>query len=255
MTCARNPLGIPDDEGPYSAFSAFGSTLASLRELVRNLEIDHSALWSPLRRCELGRCRGTCCHDGVYLDPDEAPVLREFIETNRKELEELGIALPEVPIIESSWRGNPPGPKTATRPEPMAARAESYPSHFPDTACVFLMPDARCALQQWSIDRDLPPWFLKPATCWLHPLSLESPASGRGPALLTLPVPETDPQRFPDYDGFSSRTPCGKRAEDGGLPAWQVLRDELEHLGRIGGRDLLAEIQACGESSPPQSGT
>ena len=229
---------------PFSSFSAYGATLSSLRVLVRDLEIDHEALARPLQPCDLGRCRGTCCHDGVYLDPDEAPVLRALVEEARAEIEATGASLPDHPIVSGSWRGTVSGPKTATRSEPMAENAEAYPAHFPDTACVFLLSDARCALQQLAVDRGLDPWYYKPATCWLHPLSIEAPPHPGGPSRLTLHTPQTDPQRFPDYDGFASRTPCGTIREDSGQPAWQVLRSEIERLGRIGGRDLIGEIEA-----------
>lgn len=233
----------------FSSFSAFGATLTSLRELVRNLEIDHEALSRPLRPCDLGRCRGTCCHDGVYLDADEAPVLRQLVTEARSEIEATGLpSLPEPAIVPGSWRGRVSGSKTATRPEPMAERAETYPTHFPDTACVFLLPDARCALQQLAIDRGLDPWFYKPATCWLHPLSIETPPGSRHPSRLTIHTPETDPQRFPDYEGFASRTPCGTIRAEGEKPAWQVLRGELQRLGRIGGRDLIGEIESSLEN-------
>ena len=230
---------------PFSSYSAYGATLSSLRALVRDLEIDHQALWRHLQPCDLGRCRGTCCHDGVYLDPDEAPVLEALVDQARSEIESTGVSLPESPIVSGSWRGTVSGPKTATRPEPMAERAEAYPAHFPDTACVFLLPDARCALQQLAVDRGLDPWYYKPATCWLHPLSIEAPLRPGGPSRLTLHTPQSDPQRLPDYDGFTSRTPCGTIRTDSGRPAWQVLRAELDRLGRIGGRDLIGEIEAA----------
>lgn len=223
--------------------SAFGETVGGLRDLVRHLSLDIPALCRPLRRCDLGRCAGTCCHDGVYLDRAEVGVLRGLIDHHRADLDALGADLPPEPIVAGDWRGIVSGPKTATRPRALSALAEDYPAHFPDTACVFLLPDARCALQQFAVDQGKPPWFYKPATCWLHPLSIDQPGDG-GPPTLTLHTPETDPQRFPDYDGFACRTPCGRIAP-GGEPAWSVLSLEIGHLGHIGGRDLLGEIRAA----------
>ncbi len=232
---------MSDPRERFARFSGFGRTLEGLRDLVRVLEIDFEALRRPLRRCDLGRCRGTCCHDGVYLDRDEVAVLSSLIDTHRAELEALGAEMPPEPIVNGDWLGVVSGPKTATRPEPMAAMAENYPPHFPDTACVFLLPDARCALQQFAIDQGLDPWFYKPATCWLHPLAIDQPDDGR--VVLTLHDAGNDPQRFPDYDGFASRTPCGVSPATGGRPAWEVLSAEISRLGEIGGRDLLAEIR------------
>lgn len=227
------------------SLSAYRDTLEGLGELVRAMEIDFAALRRPLSRCDLGRCRGACCHDGVYLDRDEVGVLQSVISRHRGDLIALGADLPEDPIIHGEWRGTVSGPKTATRPEPMAATAENYPAHFPDTACVFLLADARCSLQRLATDQGLDPWHYKPATCWLHPLSIDQPDNGT--VWLTLHDRHTDPQRFPDYDGFASRTACGVSPIDGrGLPAWQVLSPEIVRLGEIGGRDLLGEIRAAG---------
>lgn len=229
------------NENRFARFSAFGSTLEGLRDLVRELVIDTAALQRPLSRCDLGRCRGTCCHDGVYLDRDEVGVLHSLVRDHRDDLNALGLELPDQPIVQGNWRGVVSGPKTATRAEPMAASAEDYPAHFPDTACVFLLSDARCALQQFAMDQGLDPWFYKPATCWLHPLAIER--NEEDVPVLTLHTPETDPQRFPDYDGFASRTHCGVSPTIGGRPAWEVLSQEIARLGEIGGRDLLEEIR------------
>jgi hypothetical protein len=246
------------DSARFASISAFENTLRALGDLVRVLEIDFTALSRPLNRCDLGRCRGTCCHDGVYLDRDEVDVLTDLLARHQHEIESIGAILPEAPIVNGQWRNRVSGPKTATRPEKMSENAENYPSHFPDTACVFLLNDARCALQQFAIDHDLDPWFYKPATCWLHPLSIEQP--GDGSVRLTLHDPESDPQRFPDYDGFASQTPCGVSPASGGQPAWEILSPEIKRLGVIGGRDLLGEIrvlakaQAMSRCETPQAG-
>jgi hypothetical protein len=76
------------------------------------------------------------------------------------------------------------------------------------------------------------PWFYKPLTCWLHPINVS-------PERITLYDEKTDPYRFPDYDGYLSRTFCG-RTMSLGRPAYEVLRPELEFLGRILGRDFAS---------------
>ena len=53
----------------------------------------------------------------------------------------------------------------------------------------------------------------------------------------------TDPFRFPDYDGFISCTFCGRTSE-GGRPAVEVLKPELEFLGQLLDRDLISELAA-----------
>jgi hypothetical protein len=54
----------------------------------------------------------------------------------------------------------------------------------------------------------------------------------------------SDPNILPNYDGFVVRTHCG-RTEPNGLPAVEVLKEELTYLGKLLGRDLLSEIEAA----------
>ena len=230
--------------------SAFPETLAALGEAVREAEIDAAAFYRPLTRCDLSACRGTCCHDGVYLGSEEAKVIRELAEKERKSFTGIGLDLPGRPVVDGSVRNVCRGPKTATRPFPMSEKARDYPAHFPDTNCVFLLPDARCALQRLGQERGLAPWYFKPVTCWMHPISLTAATDNR-PALLTLHNSESDPQKFPDYPGFASRTHCG-RTEPSGNPAHEVLAPELTYLSTISSRDLLAEIRSNPLESPPQ---
>lgn len=226
------------------AITAYPETLAWLGETVAAIAVDAASLRRPLRRCDLARCGGTCCHDGVYLGPEEAEVVRAVVAESRDELEAMGLDLPSQVVVYGSWRGAVSGPKTVVRPEPRRGIVEGYPDHFPETACVFLLPDARCGLQALALGRGLPPWFYKPLTCWMHPIAIEGIDEGR--PVLVLHDEETDPQRYPDYDGFVSRTHCGRNCP-GGDPAWRVLEEELRFLGGLGGRDLVAEIAEDGE--------
>ncbi|MEM1444131.1 MAG: hypothetical protein AAGF67_17420 [Verrucomicrobiota bacterium] len=222
------------------AIAAFPETSEFLGDTVREMTLDLEALNRPLKRCDLSRCGGTCCHDGVYLSSEEARAIRELVENDRAGVESMGVDLPEKVVVYGKWRNITSGPKTATRPSPMSERVRDYPSHFSETNCVFLLPDARCALQAYSLSRGKHPWHWKPLTCWLHPLSIVA-GRDRKPRL-TLHDETTDPQRFDDYDGFVCRTHCG-RSEEQGEPAWKVLREELEALGEIGGRGLVSEME------------
>lgn len=223
-----------------SAITAYPETFAWLGGIVAAMSVDADSLRRPLRRCDLAVCRGTCCHDGVYLGAEEAGTLRRLAEEARDELEALGLALPGRVVVYGSWRGTVSGPKTAVRPEPRRGLVADYPAHFPETACVLLLPDARCALQVLATERGLPPWFYKPLTCWLHPLAIDGIEEGR--PRLVLHDESSDPQRHPDYDGFVSRTHCGRGCADG-EPAWRVLEAELRFLGALGGRDLLEDLR------------
>jgi hypothetical protein len=61
------------------------------------------------------------------------------------------------------------------------------------------------------------------------------------PEKITVYDENTDPYRFPDYDGFLSQTFCG-RTMALGRPAYEVLRPELEFLGRILGKYLISSF-------------
>ncbi len=227
------------------AITACPETYAWLGELVAAMRVDAASLNRPLQRCELSRCRGTCCHDGVYLGPEEAELIRGLVDTSREDFAAMGLDLPRQCVVYGSWRGSVSGPKTAVRFEPKRGIVEDYPQHFPETACVFLLEDARCALQVLARQRGLPPWYYKPLTCWLHPLAIEGIEEGQ--PRLVLYDEASDPQRFPDYDGFVCRTPCGRLAPEG-EPAWQVLREELQWLGALARRDLVGEVRAMVEA-------
>jgi len=213
-----------------------------LTGVVRSLVLDHEALTRPLARCELSDCRGTCCHDGVYLADDEADAIEELVSQSREEFSALGAILPDACVIYGHESGIAAGRKTATISVPRDVQADDYPTHFPATRCVFLLPDSRCSLQVMAEQRGLPKWHYKPATCWLHPLSLLT-EGGRTP-VLTLHDEGSDPQSRLGYPGFVPHTHCGRTCE-GGAPAAEVLAEELTALGALGGRDLLGELRGA----------
>ena len=226
--------------------TAFSKSEQQLRELVPRLVLDHEALSRPLKPCDLATCHGTCCYDGVYLWSDEAKVVRELSEDSRDHLASYGLDLPKQVIV-FGRDGDISGPKTATKSIPMSELATSYPAHFPNTACIFLDAKARCGLQRLAVDRGKSPWFYKPFTCWLHPLSITDEG------FLTLQDDETDAQNRPDYPGFVSQTHCGRQTNCGGDPAYEVLSAEIEMLGRIGARDILSELRLQSTKTSPDS--
>jgi hypothetical protein len=145
----------------------------------------------------------------------------------------MGIDLPAAVVEKSEWNGVA-GVKTAVRPFPFRSYVKNYPDHFNETACVFLLDDGRCGLQVLSIQEGKHPWFYKPFTCWLQPIKLTD-------GEVRLYDEDSDPNKLPGYDGFVTRTCCGQTETDG-LPAAEILREELEFLGKLIGRDLLSEL-------------
>lgn len=214
--------------------TAFAGAEAALAESCAAAPVDSAAFRRKLSRCSLHRCHGTCCYDGVHVGDDTAAVLQRLADQRADEFREMGLRLPDAVIVHEQWRGSEPSAKTAVKPFPFKSVVEDYPAHFNDTACVFLLEDARCGLQVLAERDGKHPWYYKPFSCWLHPISVSA-------SEITLPDDQTDPHRFPDYDGFASKTFCGRTC-DGGQPAAEVLRAELEFLGHLLHRDILGTI-------------
>lgn len=210
--------------------TAYRAAEADLAEQVRRAELDLGALNMPLLRCELSKCRATCCHDGVVVGEDEIKVMEGVLDTEGKRLRAFDWWAEECFAHEDGhW-------KTATHPAPPGKLGENFPSHFKRKRCVFLDEAHRCVLQRLAMDDEgRHPWFWKPISCWMHPLLLKAAARRGEPPLLTI-------VRGGDDSGFADCTPCG-HMEPSGRPAWEALREELEFLGEIGGRDLIKEVR------------
>jgi hypothetical protein len=217
--------------------TAFPRTEAQLRRSLARAPLHVESLRRPLRRCRLEQCKGMCCYDGVYLDAEEAAVVAGLARSEATFFRDLGLRLPEQVVVTGSWEGLVAGRKTALAPWPASQVVEDFPAHFHDNACVFHLPDGRCALQVLSVARGLHPWHYKPTGCWLHPLT----ATYADRPGLGLDDEESDPCRLPHYPGFIAATACG-RTDEQGQPAHEVLRDELDFLGQIVRRDLCTEI-------------
>lgn len=230
----HKPAGDPVDR--EEILTAFPDTEIWLRRTFGEAKLDVPAFRRSIVRCDLAVCRGMCCYDGVYVDKCTASVLKRLAAQRAAEFNEQGVTLPASVTVKGSWRRQNAGLKTATRQADFRSRVEGFPQHFNDTACIFLCGDGRCSLQNLGVRDGKHPWFYKPVTCWLHPIDIS-------PERITLYSEETDPLRYPDYDGYVSRTLCGRTTANG-QPAYQVLRPELEFLGRILGRDLLTPFDS-----------
>ena len=218
---------------PVSELTIFVRAAALLRERLSASSVDPHEFQRRLTRCALADCHGVCCHDGVPVDDDTARTIETLARTRASDFSEMGLSIPREVIVENQWQGAV-SKKTAVRAFPFRSLVAGYPSHFPETACVFLLGDGRCGLQVLAQGDDKHPWYYKPFACWLHPIKITG-------AAIHLYDETSDPNRYPDYDGFVCRTFCGRTAEDG-CAAADLLQEELRYLGWILGRDLLAEL-------------
>jgi Protein of unknown function (DUF3109) len=220
------------DQPAAAGLTAFSVAQASLRKRCADSRIDAAEFQRKLSRCSLASCFGTCCYDGVQLDDDMAPVLEDLVTRRRADFDRMQLELPAAPIVDVEREGVA-RKKTAVKPFPYRSLVAGYPEHFEETACAFLLGDGRCALQALAMQDNLHPWYYKPFTCWLHPIKI---ADGQ----IRLFDETTDPYRSAGYDGFVARTFCGRTSPDGRAAA-DVLKEELDFLARLLGRDIAAK--------------
>jgi len=120
-----------------------------------------------LQRCRLSECKGDCCVFGVWVD------LREVEDI----MQNAALILPHMPEdcqnpgewfvgVEDDDPHSPTGRVIHTG-------VENRLEHSGGTACVFWLPDGKCALQVAADANGLHPWRFKPFYCILHPLDLD----------------------------------------------------------------------------------
>jgi hypothetical protein len=229
--------GTPANSNDHEAdVTAYPEEEASLRRRMDGGSVDATSFQRRVARCEISTCRGMCCYDGVYVSQESAAVIERVAMEHGEFFAGLDLELPDRVIVDGNWPWKRGGMKTAVKYRAFSGTVKGFPTHFSNTACVFLTGDGRCALQLLSVHLGRHPWYCKPVKCWMHPITLE----GEAPSVLLLHDEHTDPYRFPGYDGFVSQIFCG-RTRSGGTPASVVLADELTFLSRIVGRDLVAE--------------
>lgn len=200
------------------------------------MPVDAASFRRRMARCTLPDCLGMCCYDGVYVDEPTESAIAVVVGARRSAFAAMGLDLPKKPIVDGSVGGVRYGRKTATRPWAGKRAVTDYPSHFEQTCCIFRLDDGRCGLQVLAVEDGVHPWAYKPSPCWLFPINIHT-------GTIKIFDESNDPSRYDDYKGFVAFTRCGQTCADG-RPAIEVFAEELQYLGTIVGRDLLAEIAA-----------
>jgi hypothetical protein len=208
------------------ALSAYPETEKTFRGKLKGSSIELDSFNRPLKPCNLNKCKGMCCYDGVYVNEEEDRVITTIWKQHNDFFKSLGIPAEEAPIIETELNGRKRR-KTATKPRAFSQIVNNYPKFFSDTACIFLTKEGHCSLQLLSIHQSRHKWYYKPLTCSLHPISI-SFLDKR----IFLPTEDTDPHRSEGYAGYSSQTQCGQLCSDGPL-AKETLAEELQFLANI----------------------
>ena len=229
---------------PHQILDAMPETKKEMRRRLRRSKIDFESFATPLRLCELGKCNGHCCYDGVCVDEDEEHFITAVVTAHPVFFQQLGVT-PENAFEDATFLGTDTR-KTTTRPF-RYPKEVGHPKHFEKTTCSFRFPDGRCSLQALAMEHGEHPWAYKPLSCWLHPISLERDDK----AVIWIPTKGNDLLEDPEYPGFAPYTRCGEACPGEGRPAWQTLKAELQTLGAIAERDIWGEIEAYFKAKAP----
>ncbi len=121
----------------------------------------------PMQRCKLHQCKAACCLYGVWIDTQEWQNI----------LAHADLIVPNMPEgyeNPAGWLdGRQETDEFSQSGQVLHSVVVDAPAHYGGTACVFLRPDHKCALQVAADTAGLHPWQFKPFYCILHPLDLD----------------------------------------------------------------------------------
>jgi Fe-S-cluster containining protein len=203
-----------------------------IAQQLQHATVDHEALTAPLSPCT--SCAGVCCSHGFYPEADELLDLEDILKEKEEALIQLGVKKPSSWFVDEDHPDFGSVKRVALNTRSFHSSVGHYPKHFPNTACVFLLENARCALQVLAMEEGKHKWSYKPILCALFPLVIDEQDSG------DIAVTVYDPKRSatprPEYDGFNAETPCGTihtYGTSGTKPASDVLQEEIAFLHQI----------------------
>ncbi len=199
-----------------------------LRDIIgigdQSVPVDARSFSNSYRVCDLARCQGMCCYDGVFLEAPEVEVVERIVEEERHRFDLWGIKFDSGGLELRRKSNGCVQTKTATRSFDYEDQAE-MPTHFDPTTCVFRCSDGRCSLQRLSVVLGYDPWHFKPMGCWMHPLELNlvgKPTVSVSSGGMSL---------------FSGSTQCGKVCQPG-VSGYETFRNELNALSVVLDQDL-----------------
>jgi len=122
----------------------------------------------PMQRCKLEECRAACCLYGVWIDRAEAQEI----------LNNAGLIQPHLPAENQNPDGwfddRQEADDHSLCGQVVHSSVLEDANHYGGTACVFLRPDFKCALQVAGEACGFDPWRFKPFYCIVHPLDLDN---------------------------------------------------------------------------------
>jgi hypothetical protein len=179
-----------------------------------------------LRRCRLNECRGACCRYGAWVD-------RLLVDEIHAHSTRIAAYMPSERRNPADWFDDDvEADEHSLSGQVLHTAVFPDPDHEDGTACVFLRPDYKCALQESCQAAGEHPWRFKPFYCLLHPLELTPDG------LITL---------YENDELLSEPASC-LRPADHPIPLIETFEPELRYL--LGDR-AYAQLLAGDPSSPP----
>lgn len=171
-----------------------------------------------LRKCDMKKCPGYCCYDGVYLREGEEENLKQVIKDHPSDFTMSA----EQYFMDGNWENRVIGRKTAVRPFKYPS---DFPKHFNQTKCIFSDAKGLCLLQKIAIREKKHPWTYKPCACCLFPLTVDKEKA--------IPPPnkgeKDDCYVDENYPGYATSLPCGQDCSEGN--DWhEVLAEEIDYF-------------------------
>lgn len=174
-----------------------------------------------LKKCDMSKCAGYCCYDGVYISNEEENKLKQVIKNHPNDFDMDA----ESYFEDGNWRNIVIGRKTKTRP---FHYPEDFPKHFEQTKCIFSDDNGLCILQKIAIRENIHEWSYKPVACIMFPLTIQY-----GNIVPPPNAGQMDDDYIDEtYPGYVSCLYCGKDCKDG--ENWcKVLNKEIQYFKNV----------------------
>ena len=121
----------------------------------------------PIQRCNFPECKAACCVYGTWVDKTDVEDI----------LDHKNLIIPHMPsghYHSNTWFDTQDEPDDhALSGKVVHTTVVPNADHYGGTACIFMRPDYKCALQVAGEASGMHRWRFKPFYCILHPLDLD----------------------------------------------------------------------------------
>ena len=224
--------------------TAFPETESGLKNIIKSVETG-SFIKTRIPTCSIHfkECFGRCCSLKVAVTSEEERVLVKICKEKTHFFKKIGLTLPKkLTVIDREIGRRRLAQKRrgffeinriiysfmAEKKKRFAFNAKSFLGLL--RKCVFSLRDGRCALQILSEAEKRHKWYYKPINCWKYPMTFAAGKVGV----------ENEGSFYFSCDAGDRNAP----------PAYIGLREEIEFLGNIIGKNILDELQSTHKTLP-----